>query len=71
MFDNNKVVQSDIEANKVIGRDDNSTTHNHFYNRAVNYREDLVLKRLLDEHELEKKNDPDYQQFSDDLNNFF
>ena len=49
MFDNNKVVQSDIEANKVIGRDDNSTTHNHFYNRAVNYREDLVLKRLLDE----------------------
>lgn len=71
MFDNNKVVQSNIEANKVIGRDDNSTTHNHFYNRTVNYREDLVLKRLLDEHDLEKKNNPDYQQFSDDLNNFF
>lgn len=71
MFDTNKVVQSDINANKVIGRDDNSTNHNHFYNRTVNYREDLVLKRLLDEHELEKKNDPDYQQFSDELNNFF
>lgn len=71
MFDNNKVEQSNIQADKVIGRDDNSTTHNHFYNRSVNYREDLVLKRLLDEHELEKKKDPNYQQFSDDLNNFF
>lgn len=71
MFEKNEVTQSDICAEKVIGRDDNSTTHNHFYNKTVRYREDHVLKNLLLEHEKEKKIDSEYQSFSDELNNFF
>lgn len=71
MRDNNKVTQKNITAEKVIGRDDNSTTYNNFYNRPVVYREDLILKRLLDEHENEKRKDPEYHKFSDELNNFF
>lgn len=69
--ENNNVTQSNIIAGKVIGRDDNSQVHQHFYNRSVFYKEDLVLKKLLDEHEIEKEKDADYLAFSDELNNFF
>lgn len=71
MFEKNEVTQSDICAEKVIGRDDNSTIHNYFYNKTVIHREDHVLKKLLLEHENEKKIDSEYQSFSDELNNFF
>lgn len=71
MLDKNEVTQSNITAEKVVGRDDKSTTHNHFYNRPVLYREDKVLKRLLEQHEQERNADPEYQRFSDELNNFF
>ncbi len=73
MIDNNKVTQSDVVAKKAIGRDDKSINYNnnYFYKRPVQYREDLVLKRLLEEHENEKEKDPEYQKFSDELNNFF
>ncbi len=71
MLDKNKVTQKNINAKKVVGRDDNSINHNHFYNRPVIFREDLILKKMLEEHEDEKKKDPEYQKFSDELNNFF
>lgn len=71
MLDKNEVTQSNITAEKVVGRDDKSTTNNYFYKRPVLYREDLVLKRLLEEHENEKLKDSEYQKFSDELNNFF
>ena len=71
MFEKNEVTQSDICADKVIGRDDNSTTHNHFYNKTIAYREDHILKKLLIEHEEEKQKDSEYQIFSNELNNFF
>jgi len=66
----NKTEQSKITANNVTGRDYNSTTNNHYhYSNAST--QDLILKRLLDEHEEEKQKNADYQQFSDELNNFF
>ncbi|MFL0808160.1 MAG: hypothetical protein K6L60_12825 [Oceanobacter sp.] len=71
MLDKNIVTQENINADKVVGRDDNSVNHNHFYNRPVIYREDLILKRLLEEHENERLNNSSYQKFSDELNNFF
>lgn len=69
--ENNNVNQSNIIASKVIGRDDNSQIHQHFYSKSIFYKEDLVLKKLLDEHEIEKEKDADYLAFSDELNNFF
>lgn len=72
MADNdvNKVNQKHINANKVIGRDDNSqTTHNHIYPAIQNG--DKNLKKLLEEHERERTLNPEYKQFSDELNMFF
>lgn len=70
MLNDNKVEQSNIRAETVVGRDDNSKTCN-FYNSSIIYKEDLTLKKLLEEHELEKLKNSEYQDFSDELNNFF
>jgi hypothetical protein len=70
MLERNKVEQSEIKARKVVGNDDYSKNYNNYYNLNT-YREDLTLKRLLEEHEMEKQNNPIYQEFSDELNNFF
>lgn len=71
MLESNEVSQSEIRAETVIGRDDNRKIYNTIYNQPIVYREDQTLKRLLKEHELEKQINPKYQEFSDELNNFF
>ena len=55
MIESNKVTQSNIDSGKVTGRDDNSINHNYFFNNTINYKEDKVLKKLLEEHEMKKK----------------
>ncbi|NOR69726.1 MAG: hypothetical protein GQ532_08560 [Methylomarinum sp.] len=67
----NKTEQSNIAANNVTGRDDNSTTNNYYQPPLSTSNHDLVLRRLLEEHEKAKQKDADYQKFSDELNNFF
>jgi hypothetical protein len=72
MLNDNKVEQSDIHAKAVVAHDyHHQETNNHYYNSPIIYKADLTLKKLLEEHELEKKNNSEYQYFSDDLNNFF
>lgn len=72
-FDSNRVSQSEITADRnVAGRDlqDNSNTHYHYHQPPIIYREDKRLRTLVEEHEQEKKINPDYKQFSEKLNNF-
>ncbi|PPK74963.1 hypothetical protein B0F87_107206 [Methylobacter tundripaludum] len=71
MLESNEVYQSEIRAETVVGRDDNRKIYNTIYNQSIIYREDQTLKKLLNEHELEKQKNPKYQEFSDELNNFF
>lgn len=71
MFENNNVTQSNINADKVVGRDDNSTHNYYIHNETITYKDDMVLKSLLEQHEKEKDNNPEYRQFSEELNNFF
>ena len=71
VFDSSTVNQSGIVAEKVVGRDDNSINLSLNLNGPTIYKEDKVLKNLLEEHEAEKRNDPAYREFSDDLNKFF
>lgn len=68
IFDPNKVEQHGIiSAGGVAGRD----IVNHYHNYPVIYKEDLILKKLLEEHEAEKEIDCDYRKFSDELNKLF
>ncbi|MFA5924392.1 MAG: hypothetical protein WC856_24385 [Methylococcaceae bacterium] len=72
MIENNKVDQKNITAaGSVAGRDlyDQKTTF--IINNSILYREDTVLKSLLLEHEHEKTFDPEYREFSEELNKFF
>jgi hypothetical protein len=71
MLNNNDVIQKNIQATKVTGRDDNSQTTNNFYPTPFRCSPDLILKKLLDEHESNKILDDSYREFSDELNNFF
>jgi hypothetical protein len=66
----NKAEQSNITAKNVFGRDDNSITTNN-YLVSNSYSGDLTLRKLLELHETEKQNNSEYQDFSDELNNFF
>lgn len=69
MFDDNKVNQEGLVAGRdIAGRDINNTYNLH---AAPIFHEDSTLKALLIEHEKEKKNDPAYRKFSDELNKFF
>jgi len=69
-IDSNKVSQSDLEVKgDVAGRDLHKSVHHH--HGPPIYHEDSVLKALLQEHEKEKENDPEYRSFSEDLNKFF
>jgi len=68
--DNNKVNQSNLVAEKVTGRDDNSVV-NVTVNGPTVYNEDKILKKLLSEHETEKLQNPEYRAFSEELNKFF
>lgn len=68
VLENNSVTQENLTAfGDIAARDINKIT-NIF--APIVYREDLVLKRLLQEHEAEKQKDPDYREFSDELNKF-
>ena len=74
VFDNNRVDQSNVVANKVTGRDDNSdnsvTNITNIFGPTV-YNEDKTLKKLLAEHETEKLHNQEYRSFSEELNKFF
>ncbi|PHS69517.1 MAG: hypothetical protein COB23_06075 [Methylophaga sp.] len=69
VFDANKTTQKNITADKVAARDliDNSINNNY---GPLIYREDTILKELVEEHEKEILLDHEYKEFSDKLNNF-
>lgn len=70
MLNSNKSEQKNVTAEgDVVGRD--KITHETHLHGPTIFREDQVLKRLLEEHERERKIDPEYKEFSDDLNKFF
>lgn len=71
MLGGNKTEQSNIDAEKVIGRDDYSKTTINNITQTTYKGEDRTLRKLLEEHELERQKNTDYQEFSDALNNFF
>ena len=71
VFENNNVSQTNIDADKVVGRDDHSVNFNLTLNAPTVYNEDTVLKDLLKEHEAEKLINSDYRDFSAELNKFF
>jgi hypothetical protein len=66
----NKVTQKNVTAEKVVGRDDNST-HNEYHFHPSSTTENKTLKKLLEEHEREKESDPAYKHFTEELNQFF
>ena len=74
VLDSNKASFDNVNANEhVAGRDvhDNSTCiTNHNYPAPVIYRQDHRLRDLVKEHEQEIQRDKQYQEFSNQLNNF-
>lgn len=70
MIDSNSVRQRNIEAERVIGRDDNSVVYNYYSMNGNPHYEDHVLRKLLDKHEEEKNNNSSYSEFVEELNGF-
>ncbi|OUL59294.1 ABC-three component system protein [Pseudoalteromonas ulvae] len=71
MIESNKVDQSDINADKVIGRDDKSVTNNtYIQNAPIIFKADANLQKLIDAHEKEIEQDPSYKEFTERLHQF-
>lgn len=76
VLNSNRASLDNVHAERnVAGRDlyDQSTTHNNVTNNyaaPVMYRQDYRLRELVDEHEQEIQNDPNYKEFSEKLNDF-
>jgi len=64
------IIQKNINAGGDVagGNIDKSSIH---INIPIPYQNDATLKQLLLQHEIEKSTDPEYREFSKELNRFF
>lgn len=71
IFAVDKVNQENITAGGDVAAGDIIKLVINIINAGLIYHEDTVLKNLLAEHEIEKKSDQEYREFSEELNRFF